>query len=212
MLIKENDVKEILDKHNINVKGVLHIGAHKCEEMPFYCNTLNIPPTQIIWIDAIQNEVYLSSHKGFPNVFCNVISDKDNESILFYRTNNNQSSSILELGTHRQEHPNVHVVETTQMNTITIDSFFSNNGFDARNFNFWNLDIQGAEYKALLGGIASLPFVDALYLEVNVKELYKGCTLLPELDKFLTTHGFTMTKIIMTRHGWGDALFIRLKN
>ena len=212
MLIEGYDVKDILNDHKINVKGVLHIGAHKCEEMPFYCNILNILPTQIIWIDAIQHEVNLSTYKGIPNVFCNVISDTDNESVVFYKTNNVQSSSILELGTHRQEHPDVFVVETTQMNTITIDSFFSKNGFDARNFNFWNLDIQGAEYKALLGGIASLPFVDALYLEVNSNELYKGCTLLPELDDFLTTHGFTRNKTIMTHHGWGDALYIRLKN
>ena len=51
----------------------------------------------------------------------------------------------------------------------------------------------------------------AQYLEVNEKELYKGCGLLPEMDVFLETHGFKRVLMEMTCHGWGDALYVRVK-
>jgi hypothetical protein len=64
---------------------------------------------------------------------------------------------------------------------------------------------------ALRGARTSLAHADALYLEVNEKELYKGCGLLPEMDAFLETHGFRRILTEMTSHGWGDALYIRIK-
>ena len=36
MLISQEEVIVLLNKYNINVKGVFHVGAHNCEEHPFY--------------------------------------------------------------------------------------------------------------------------------------------------------------------------------
>ena len=49
-----------------------------------------------------------------------------------------------------------------------------------------------------------------LYLEVSTEELYKGCTILKDLDTFLEDIGFKRVETVMTRHGWGDALFLRI--
>ena len=78
-------------------------------------------------------------------------------------------------------------------------------------YNFWNFDIQGAELKALYGATKSIQFAKAIYLEVNEKELYKGCGLIPEIDTFLEQYGFKRMLTNMTVHGWGDALYIKLK-
>ena len=45
------------------------------------------------------------------------------------------------------------------------------NALVAEKYNFWNMDIQGAEYAALQGGLQSLQHVRALYLEVNSDEV-----------------------------------------
>ena len=210
MLIDGKLIQDLLARHSVSVRGVLHIGAHDCEEMPFY-EQLGVSPNKVVWIDAIQSKVDAATARGIPNVHFAVVSDADGDTVTFHRTNNDQSSSILELGTHLTVHPNVYVVETTVMKTTTIDRFMDNKHLDARNYNFWNLDVQGAEYKALLGSQLSLQYVDALYLEVNDSELYKGCTLFPEMDRFLKDKGFTRIIKSMTNCGWGDALYIRVK-
>lgn len=51
--------------------------------------------------------------------------------------------------------------------------------------------------------------VRAIYSEVNVKELYLGCAQLDDVRNFLGGLGFQCAEVRMTRHGWGDALFVR---
>ncbi len=61
---------------------------------------------------------------------------------------------------------------------------------------------------ALKGAIKSIQHAKALYLEVNEKELYKGCGLMPEIDEFLSQYNFKRVLTHMTHHGWGDALYV----
>jgi len=142
-------------------------------------------------------------------VYKAVITDKDDVEVIFNISNNVQSSSVLEFGTHSNEHPEVVYVERVCERSTTIDTFFLRNGLDASKCNFWNFDIQGAELMALMGSVKSLPHVKALYLEVNEKELYKDCGLIGDIDTFLMQYNFSRVLTTMTPHGWGDALYLR---
>jgi FkbM family methyltransferase len=208
MLIDAAAVKSTLHLMKIPVTGVFHIGAHDCEELEFYQN-LHVSMDKIVWIDAIQSKVDQAKSSGIPNVYQAVITDKDDETVVFHESNNIQSSSILKLKTHLKEHPWVHYVKHTPMQTTTVDTFFKRNNLDASQYTFWNLDIQGAELLALKGAEESLKFATVLYLEVNEKELYENCALIGDLDKFLLQRGFSRTNTVITRHGWGDALYVR---
>jgi len=208
MLIDTDAVKAILELMKIPVTGVFHVGAHDCEELPFY-KSMGVSDDHIVWIDAIQSKVDQAKSNGISNIYQAVVTDKDDETVMFHESNNVQSSSVLNLKTHLQEHPWVHYVKTTPMKTTTIDTFFKRNNLDASQYSFWNLDIQGAELLALKGASESLKFATALYLEVNEKELYENCALIGDLDTFLLPYGFSRANTIMTRHGWGDALYIR---
>jgi hypothetical protein len=95
MLIPQERVKDYLK--TIQVKGVLHIGAHDCEELSFY-NSIGC--SNILWVDALQEKVDQNIQKGIKNIFQAVISDEDNTLVKFNITNNVQSSSFLEFGTH----------------------------------------------------------------------------------------------------------------
>ena len=207
MLISAEEINNIIE--NIKITGVLHIGAHDCEELPFYINNLQLNEEDIIWIDAIESKVNECKNKGIKRIYNEVVSDKDDECIVFNVANNYQSSSILEFGTHSQEHPWVVYTHKIAKQSITIDTFFERNNIDYTKYNFWNFDIQGAELLALKGAVKSLPYAKVLYLEVNEKELYKGCGLITDIDLFLKEYNFKRVLTNITTHGWGDAIYLR---
>jgi hypothetical protein len=211
MLISYDKIYDILNKYQITVKGAFHIGAHECEELDFY-KKLKLTPENIFWVEAIKSKVSQAENSGIPNVYNAVITDKDDENILFNVSNNIQSSSILELHTHRIEYPHIYYTGCFYAKSITIRSFFEKNNIDYTKLNFWNFDIQGAELLALKGAGDIVKHADVLYLEVNAKELYKGCALIDEIDNYLSSFGFSREITEMTQHGWGDAIYIKTKH
>jgi hypothetical protein len=207
MIINLEEIQNILTSKKINIKGCFHVGAHDCEELPIY-NSFGIKTDDIIWVDALEFKVNESRMRGIPNVYHAVITDKDDEDVLFNVANNIQSSSILEFGTHSTEHPGVVFVDKIHQKSITIDTFFKRNNLDASKYDFWNFDIQGAELLALKGATDTIKHAKVLYLEVNSKELYKNCALINEIDEYLSQFKFKRVLTNMTIHKWGDALYI----
>jgi FkbM family methyltransferase len=208
MLISFQEIINILIENNIHIFGGFHIGAHECEEIEFY-NKLGLKLEDVVWIDAMSSKVNEAIQRGIPNVYNAVITDKDDKEIIFNVSNNVQSSSVLEFGTHSREHPWVVYVNKINLKSITIDTFFKRNNIDASKYNFWNFDIQGAELMALKGATKSIKYAKAIYLEVNEKELYKNCGLITEIDTFLLQYNFKRVLTNITKHGWGDALYIK---
>jgi FkbM family methyltransferase len=208
MLILDNDVIALIKKNNININGVLHIGAHECEEQSFY-DKLGVERKNVIWIDANKKKVLEAQNRGIENVYYAVVSDEDDKTVTFNITNNGQSSSILDFGSHAHHHPHVHFIEKQTHQTITINTFYKNNMLELDKYDFWNFDIQGAELLALKGAKDILPYVKVLYMEVNTEEVYKGCGLITEIDSFLETYGLKRVLTNMTNCGWGDAVYIK---
>ena len=208
MIIPIEEIINIFNINNITINGCFHIGAHECEELQFYNNNLGVKNENIIWIDAIPSKVNEAKNRGILNVYNALITDKDDEEYIFNISNNVQSSSILEFGTHSLEYPNIIYIDKIKSKSITIDTFFEKNNIDASKYNFWNFDIQGAELLALKGAINSIKYTTAIYLEVNEKELYINGALIQEIDKFLSQYNFKRVLTTMTYHSWGDALYI----
>ena len=170
---------------------------------------IGVEDNNIVWIDAIASKVSEAIARGIPNIYNAVITDKDDEEIIFNVSNNVQSSSVLNFGTHLQEHPGVVYVDTLKLKSITIDTFFERNNIDASKYDLWNFDIQGAELMALKGAAKSIKYAKVIYLEVNEKELYQNCALVDEIDTFLSNYNFKRVVTHMTQHGWGDAIYVR---
>lgn len=203
MLVSFEEINQILKKYNISINSVLHIGAHECEEQIFY-NRLGV--SNVVWIDAIQEMVNKQKHKH--NIYQAVISDKDDDTVKFNITNNIQSSSILELGTHLKHHPHVHNIGCRYLKTITIDTFLKTNNISCPDF--WNIDIQGAELLALKGAKESLKFASVIYIEVNEENVYENCGLINEIDEYLKEYNFVRVITKMTKFKWGDAMYIKI--
>ena len=217
MLIPLHD---LIIKYNIQLRGVLHVGAHECEEIRDY--EQYVSRDKILWVEAMPDKV-ITSRNTYPGVqmVCAVVSDQVEE-VTFHQSNNGQSSSILNLGTHQQLHPQVWYVKDTKVQTCTLATVLQslNNVFwseptlsgptlSGSGFNFINLDIQGAELKALHGMEAWLGGIDYIYTEVNQEYVYEGCALIGEIDEYLAKFGFKRVETVWHANAWGDAFYIR---
>ena len=209
-MIKENYPGEIIDNlinfFKLNVKGILHVGAHKCEELDVYLKHTN--SNTIYWVEAIE---YLVKQNldNIPNIniINEVIGDKDGTEVEFKITNNTLSSSILELGEHKNLHPKVIVTDVLKLKTKTLETIFNENSLHGK-FNTLVLDLQGAEMLALKGLKDIINEFDIIYTEVNEKEIYKECCILEDLDLYLNQYNFER-KYLNTLNNYGNALYIR---
>ena len=196
-------LRTCVQDYGVKITGVLHVGAHAGEENDAYLAE-GVPQSSIYWVEAIP-ELCTALAQRLPNVIQAVVSDTVGP-VEFKITNNFQSSSILDLKTHLVEHPGIDVIKRIQTSSVQLDTLVEQHNIKA---DFLNMDIQGAELKCLKGFERNLGMINAIYAEVNEKELYAGCALLPEMDSWLNQRGFIRVHTHMTQHGWGDALYIR---
>lgn len=204
--------EELFPRHNVKPDGILHCGANDGGERETY-HKLGIP--QVIWVEAIP-AVYLklkSNLQGFPGqrALLACVSDKDGEKVKFNIANNDgQSSSLFEFGTHSTEHPTVKFTNSIQMRTRRVDTLLADYGIELKGQWLLNADLQGAELLAMkgMGDLLQNHFKWA-YLEVNARELYKGCPLVGEIDEWMLGKGFRGVEEHMTNSGWGDKMYVR---
>ena len=201
----------LFKKYQIKPDGILHLGANEGQEARIY-RMLGV--ARVVWVEAIP-ETFQKLHSYVHRLPRNVaiqacVGDEDGKDVVFHVANNGgQSSSFLDFGTHAQEHPTVKYVRDIPMKTTRVDTLLRNQGINLAGKWLLNADLQGAELMALRGMGGLIRMFHWIYLEVNEKPLYAGCPLLPEIDSFLSVHGFRRVETEMTSHGWGDALFCR---
>ena len=198
-------LRELVQKYNIQFKGILHVGAHECEEIGDY--ERYISRDKIVWVDALEDKVIMSKQR-YPGIIIEqaVVSDKC-ETVTFHRSNNGQSSSILEFGLHKLFHPQVWYTDSYQVETKMLKDVICK--YDVP-YNFINLDIQGAELKALKGMEKTLYSIDYIYSEVNSDYVYEGCALIGEIDDYLAQFGLYRAETKWCGDfRWGDAFYIR---
>lgn len=199
----------ITKKYDMKIHGILHIGAHNCEELPAY-NKYGLKNNQIIWVEAnpeiCNRNMNVDNSRIIKNFVC---CDKDDGTSILKVANNGQSSSILELGTHKQSYPSIKYVKNIEVMNKRIDTMYKENGFPNNFANFLNIDIQGAELLALKGMGNIIKYFDYVYLEVNKDYVYKECALVEEIDKYLSSFSFTRVETKWTDASWGDALYIK---
>jgi FkbM family methyltransferase len=201
MLIQFEKVRE----YGITPFGVIHVGMHKAEEYPIYKKAC---VNNIIFIEANKELAYNCNIDDESCIIVHAaVSDKVEE-VEFHITNNSESSSILELGEHAQIYPHIKNVDSVKMKTVTLDTILKKINVFIPSLNILNLDIQGAELKAMKG-LTNWDYIEAVFTEVNYKEMYKGCPHISEITAFLAEKGFEKVLEEDTGCGWGDALYVR---
>lgn len=199
------DFVYLYNKYNITFRGVLHIGGHECEEIKLY--EYFLPRNKILWIEAMKDKVELCKNRYPELLIENAVVSNKKEIVKFNISNNGQSSSFLELEKHKIHHPHIYYTSSYITETIETRDILSKYDID---FNFINLDIQGAELKALQGMEEYLHKIDYIYTEVNNDYVYKDCALIGEIDDFLSKYNFIRVETMWCEnYNWGDAFYIK---
>lgn len=202
---------QLVQKYKLNIKGIIHCGAHIGEEYPIY-QKLNIP--KVLWIEA-NEELIPGLEKRIKNdnhlILNTAVSDKEQGEIYFYYTNQTQSSSLYNLGLNKQQRKGLEVREIKKIPTTTLDYLFKHHTeLEINDYNLINLDIQGGELKALSGFKNELKNIDYIYCEAHKKETYEGVPQLDDLLNFLEPLGFKFIDSYFYKNkGWGDIFLMR---
>lgn len=203
-------------KYDIKARGVCHLGSSFGQEREAYAKQ---GIEWVIWVEAIPEvfEKLKENIKPYPhNIAINAcLSDKDGERRKFrVASNDGQSSSLLEFGTHAQVHPSVKFVREFEVETVRFDTLMERNNLTELLADCgWmaNLDLQGMELACLRGfGDLLLNFKWA-YVEINTERVYRNCPLVEDVDRYLKLFGFVRAETKMSgNHGWGDALYCKM--
>ena len=199
-------VDELHNLWNIRPTGVVHVGAHLAEESNAYEHH-NWGP--VIWVEAQPSLVEELKKKLNPATHSIIEAAVWNESgieLELHVASNSQSTSLLDFGSHLSSYPDITFTNSLKVTTQRLEELLR----DFECPNFINFDLQGVELQALEGLGEMIEKINFIFVEVNRKEVYIGCTLVSELDLFLSNLGFKrVASRWYLREAWGDAIYIR---
>lgn len=192
-------------KYNMNINGIIHIGAHYGEEISEYIS--NGIQDMILFEPIGENFNILT--ENVKNLNANIyghqvaLGSNPGTTTMYVSDNEKQSSSILKPKVHLSHHPNVKFPSTEEVEVHLLDEY------DCKNYNFINMDVQGYELEVLKGSKETMKHVDYVYCEVNRDEVYENNAYVEELDAFLSDYGLTRVETSWEGQIWGDALYIK---
>jgi len=199
------DLIKLKEKFNLNIKGVLHIGAHFGQEYTTY-EKLDI--INIMFFEPLpQTFEKLKSNVGDKAILVNTaLGNVIGEVEMYVETaNQGQSSSVLEPSIHLRQYPHIQFNNKITVPITKLDTFIEHKN----EYNFINIDVQGYELEVFKGGVDFLNSIDYIMTEVNRDEVYKNCPMITELDDFLKFYGFTRVETTWDGITWGDAFYIK---
>lgn len=199
------DLNQLIEKYNLNIKGVVQIGAHYGQEATLYRNIgvgnilmfEPVPETFAILKQNVGKDVRLEN--------CALGSYNGNVEMFIETANQGQSSSILEPSLHLIQYPHIQFNNKIIVPIRMLDEFI----IEAPLFNMLNIDTQGTELEVLKGAKEFLHYVDYIICEVNRDEVYKDCAQVEEIDEFLAGYKFKRVETSWDGVVWGDALYIK---
>lgn len=199
------DLERIVKKYNLQINGVIQIGAHFGEENNIY-NNLNIK-NRIFFEPLESNFNVLKYNLGDKYELYKLALGNDNKEIEMFveEANLGQSSSILKPELHLKQYPHIvfnkkEIVQMKRLDDINID---------LSKFNFINIDVQGYELEVFKGGKNTLNNIDYIMAEINRDEVYENCTKINDLIRFLKPYGFELVEENWEGITWGDGFFIK---
>jgi FkbM family methyltransferase len=201
------DFHSICNKYNLNIKGVLHIGAHYGQEDSLY-QSKNIQ--NIMHFEPLTNNFRILESMVSKNSILHKIAlgnEEKNINMYVESVNTGMSSSILKPKHHLIQYPHIvfDTVEEVKMNRL------DNIEFNRDDYNLINIDVQGYELEVFKGSEKTLEHIDYIFSEINNVHLYENGALLSELIDYLSKYNFKLVEENWAGETWGDGFFIKIK-
>ena len=199
----------LMADRGLDIRGVLHVGAQKAQEAPFY--RLLKGPT--VYFEAIPRLAAAARDK-LAGTGIEVIeaccSDRDGDEVTFNVSSADGAASSMYEPSDEWVAPALSFVETLTLETSRVDSLLTPN-YPKDRFNLLVLDVQGAEVNVLKGMGDYLQNIDGIYCEVSDQPLYKGGCSTFDVISYLNEQGFGLHGLISANQYWGDAFFANRK-
>jgi len=198
---------KIIADYAIDIRGILHIGAHYGQEYPGYVthgieNIIFFEPARANYKTLLK----ILPKKRNIKTFNIALGNKTGTKEMYVETvNKGMSNSLLKPGTHLKLYPDI---KFDTRETVKIDKL-DNIDFNRSLYNMINIDTQGYELEIFKGARKTLKFVDIIYTEINLEEIYMKCCLVEDLDNFLKQFGFIRILTEAPNKKWGDALYLK---
>ena len=209
------DIQSVAQQLNIDIRGVIHVGAFDGAELTHY-RKLNLFNTILF---EPQREMYnVVSHKCIDNevVYNVALGSKDMETEMFISdkaggmaNGATQSSSILQPKVHLTEHPEITFPEKEKIIVKRFDNFVQSNKIDVSSYNMLSVDVQGYELEVFKGFGDYMNKIDIVIAEVNRDEVYSGCAMIEDIEKYLSQYGLKQASVYWQSTSWGDAIYVR---
>jgi FkbM family methyltransferase len=202
----------------MNIKGIIHVGAHYGEEFKEYLkNNIKIihgfEPVKKNYEILVENVKKL---KGKIKIYPLALGNKNQSKKKIYLSNNNeaQSSSFLKPLLHLDQHPEITFDLSEIVKLKKLDDF------KIKDSNYMSIDVQGFELEVLKGAKKTLRKIDYIYCEVNTAETYKKNPFIKDIDNYLKKYNFLRVETFFSDYKkffflpkkkltWGDALYIK---
>jgi FkbM family methyltransferase len=205
--ISKSILKRYLNNNPVIIDCGAHVGADSIELAKLF------PKGHVHSFEPVPDIFKHLKHntRRFSNIstYQLALSNENGKSSMFVSSGDSDASSSLLMPTgHLKNHPDVYFNDTTEVRTLTLDSWAGENKIEKVDF-LW-LDMQGFEFKMLAASGGILEKVKAIHTEVSMNETYKGAPLYAEFRKWLEERGFrTAAEAIPAGTDMGNALFVR---
>jgi FkbM family methyltransferase len=225
------DFDQLLKKYNIKINGIIHVGTHEggetltyvragitdvilVEANPFRFSNLTESLSTgryVTWCSPLKYEKFNSAEAEILKeykAYNYAVSDKEDGTITFNLSNFDGGTDsifkINEWGRDSSWAPYEHIAEI-EVPTTTLDKIVKNKS----NYNFLNMDVEGAELMVLRGANEVLKYMDCIMLETQDKIRFEGSCTRQQLIEFLDGYGFELKEYHDTGKEWGDCLFLK---
>jgi FkbM family methyltransferase len=200
------NLHELKNKHNMEITGVIHIGAHFGEEHDTY-KSLGI--CDIVYFEPVKKTFDVLNERVKDAKTYNFALGNENKMIEMYieESDDYGCSSILQPSSN---------YDTVRFSPNELVEMKRLDDFNFKGYNFLNIDVQGYEYEVLKGSLKTLNDVEYIICEVNretpQKRLdYIGSVTIEKIIELLTPYGFILVEQDWAGISWGDGLFIKNK-
>jgi FkbM family methyltransferase len=196
------DFNRLRKEHNVDIKGVIHVGGHIGDELEDYqgIDNLIIFEPQKHCFDQLYAKAERVGMR--PTLVNKALGNFVGEAEIISDPTG-LTGSLLEPGLV-VDYPDIVFSEKFMVDVSTLDEEI---GYP-HPYNFLNMDVQGYELEVLRGGSQTLKTIDYVYTEVNRAEVYKKCAMIEDLTAYLQNFG--LIKVAEAWHGdWGDAFYIK---
>ena len=143
----------------MDITGIIHVGAHLCQDKQYYNQELKVPDDKILWIEA-DPLVASKARELYPEskIITALIGAQDGTKKLFTITNDNRySSTTLPVLLSSQ----VAILDTLMLPTYTLDTVCEL--FNALDYNMLVVGTPGIKDEVLEGAQKVLESVKYIY-------------------------------------------------